>query len=187
MSKKKITAAADQSEKILRVMARFKRPMTATDIASALDVPRVSAIKNRITAMRDHGLIVDSGNVIVGKNRIQTYAMAGELKALLAKNRKDAEARIKHHYVMVKGKTAEKIISDRDALQGKVFDKEDYPAGIAGEQLSGGGYVEKTPTGRVFRLEAFRRPARDCIGDKPRGACGVSSLGCEYVISFPSR
>lgn len=187
MSKKKITAAADQAEKIMRTMAKRPGRLTVVEIADLIGAASVSSLKNRLTAMRQHGLVIDAGSVRTGTSHVRSYQLAGELKTLLIKNRKDAADRLKTHYAQVKGKIAEKVVADQGALAGKVFDKEDYPAGMAGEQLAGGGYVEKTPAGRVFRLEAFRRPARDCIGDKPRGACGVSSLGCEYIIGLLPR
>ena len=187
MSKKKITAGADQAEKIMRAMAKRPGRLTVVEIADLIGAASVSSLKNRLTAMRQHGLVVDAGSVRSGTSHVRTYELAGDLKTLLIKNRKDAAERVRIHYIQVKGKTAEKVASDRDTLAGKVFDKEDYPASMAGESLAGGGYVEKTATGRVFRLEAFRKTARDCIGDKPRGACGVSSLSGEYVINFPSR
>lgn len=187
MSKKKITLGADQAEKIMRMMAKRPGRLTVVEIADLIGTASVSSLKNRLTAMRQHGLVIDAGSVRTGTSHVRSYQLAGELKTLLIKNRKDAAERLKIHYAQVKGKTAEKIISDRGALSGKVFDKEDYPASMAGEQLAGGGTVEITATGRKFHLTEHRRTARDCIGDKPRGACGVSSLGGEYVISFPSR
>lgn len=183
MSAKKISTAARQTEIVMRDMA--KNPgSTAAQIADRIGAASKRSIQNRLIAMRQFGFVAEVGSVMVGGNKNVTYSLAGELKDMLKKNREHEKAQLDGYHAKIRQcNTKTHQLESRARLEEKKFEQELVPS-VNISKLDSGGFVEKTPTGRIFHLEKSRRKiAIDCIGSRSAHGCGCSVLaGIECVI-----
>lgn len=176
MTARKINEGARQAEIVLRDLAKHPGS-NAAQVAERIKAASSRAILNRLVAMRVFGLVVETGH----QSGIQ-YAIAGELKAMLKKNREDAAERVKSYHAKVNAATAARAKerkAEREALAAKQFEQGVIkPSRFI--ELASGGKVEPTATGRVFHLsESCRKLANDCIGSRaPR-----STMGCGAFLA----
>jgi len=170
MSARAINDGMRQAEVVLRDLAKHPNS-NAAQVAERIKAASKRAIMNRLSAMRVFGLVVETGYHC----GIQ-YAIAGELKAMLKKNREDAAERVKRYHAKVNAAAA------RAKLEAKQFEVAEKPvASSRFIELASGGKVETTATGRVFHLSDSRRKlANDCIGSR---SAERSTIGCGTYLA----
>lgn len=185
MTTKKILAGKDQADAILRCLSKNPK-ITAARVAEILGVASKRGVQNRMIFMLQINLIREVGYTGQSGAQQRVYELAGPLKEMLAANRLDADQRVKKYKATVKRAAESKADRVKAAQEDRM--REDMPTQKSGAPLAGGGYVESTPTGRIYRLEAFRKMSNDCIGEScGAGRAGKSSLAGEFSIPASTR